>query len=79
MENSAKRYNRILKAQAESSTNASASSVPSTPPKTPPSKNGISKLTSKRAAKTGLSAKMKKLEGEKCLNEAIKNEAGPQS
>lgn len=60
LENSAKRYKRILKAQSESSTNASASGVPSTPPKTPPSKNGISKPTRKRATKTVFSAKMEK-------------------
>ncbi|MCJ1343106.1 hypothetical protein MMC31_001297 [Peltigera leucophlebia] len=83
----AKRYERVLKAQSESSTNPSTSSVPSTPPKTPlknlpktppktPSKNGISKLASKRAAKTSLGAKMKKkLEEEECLNDAITHEA----
>lgn len=69
MENSAKRYERILKAQSESSTNALTSSVPSTPPKAPNSKNGISKPTSKRAKKTGLSAEMKeRLEEERRLN-----------
>lgn len=70
MENSAKRYERILKAQSESSTNAAAASgVPSTPPKTPPSKNGISKPTRKRTTKTVFSAKMKKrFEEERCLN-----------
>lgn len=69
MENSAKRYERILKAQNESSTHAPTSGVPSTPPKTPPSKNGISKPTRRRATKTSISARMKKrLEEEELLN-----------
>lgn len=76
MENSAKRYRRIVKAQSESSTNASTSRVSSTAPQAPPSKNGILKPASKRAAKTGLSAKMKKRpEEEKRLDDAIKHEA----
>lgn len=65
-----------MKAQSESSTNASTSRVSSTAPQAPPSKNGILKPASKRAAKTGLSAKMKKrLEEEKRLDDAIKHEA----
>lgn len=60
IENSAKRYERILKAQNENSTNAPTSGVPSTPPKTPPSKNGISKPARRRATKTSITAKMKK-------------------
>lgn len=81
IENSAKRYERILKAQNDSSTDAPTSGVPSTPPKTPPSKNGISKPTRRRATKASITAKMKKgleeegrLNNEKILNAKKKPE-----